>query len=158
MQKALLKLFIIALGVALTACSTTHEGTSGAQVETVSAEQRASTTPVVSQASDQNTIPETNLSKTPVTGELIGGSIEKMMDADDKIRMSRALDKSPGKTTTWQNPNTGITYAVTPVKKVVLADNPFCREYRTTATKAEQSKEITGTACVAADGNWHTVR
>ena len=155
MQNVLIKLFLIVITVTLAACSTTHDTISS--VGDADTTQKKTVHKPAAQASDQNTIHEVNLGKTSASGELIGGSIEKMMDADDKLRMSRALDKSPGKTTTWQNPNTGISYAVTPVKKVVLRDNPFCREYRTTASKGEQSKEMTGTACVATDGNWHTV-
>lgn len=154
MQKIFIKLFLVVISATLAACSTTHESISSVGESHTKHEKKHTTT---SQAGDQGTIHEVSLGKTPAGGELIGGSIEKMMDSDDKVRMSRALDKSPGKTTTWQNPNTGISYAVTPVKKVTVRDNPFCREYRTTATKAEQNKEMTGTACVASDGNWHTV-
>ena len=94
MQTALIKLCIIVVSIALTACSTTHEAATSSTVESATAEKAVPTTPVVAKASDQNTIPETNLSKTSASGELIGGSIEKMMDADDKIRMSRNPSES----------------------------------------------------------------
>jgi surface antigen len=146
--------------VGLTACTTISP--SGNTVETTQSEtaktknaQEAAATPAA--PADQGTLHEVNLDKTSVNAELIGGSIEKSMDQDDKTKLSRALDKAPGKTTTWENGLTGITYTVTPTKKIVIRDKPFCREYHTTATKGGNMKEITGTACVASDGNWHTI-
>lgn len=160
MKKALVKMLLIMTGISLTACTTIPPG--GNTVETTQAEVTKTKTAEETTAKpaapvDQGTLHEVNLGKTSVNAELIGGSIEKSMDQDDKVKLSRALDKAPGKTTSWENGLTGITYSVTPTKKIVINDNPFCREYHTTATKGGQTKEITGTACVAADGNWHTI-
>lgn len=106
---------------------------------------------------DEKTLQKVSVDTTPVSKELIGGSIEKSMDESDKSKMSRALDKSPGKMSAWTNTRTGIHYEVTPIKKIVINDNPFCREYQATTRSTTHSQQVTGVACIAADGNWHTV-
>jgi len=106
---------------------------------------------------DQNTLKPLAINDIPSTGEPIGGSIEKNMDRTDRNRMLKALDKAPGKTTTWKNNRTAIKYVVVPTRKIVINDNPFCRRYQTTATRGTSSKQMTGTACVGSDGNWHSV-
>lgn len=156
MQKAFVKLLFILISVSLSACSTSPDN-SAVQTSQINKMQQASAGANASTPPDQNTIHDLKLAKANVNAALIGGSIEKTMDADDKVKMSRALDKAPGKTSEWENGRTGITYAVTPIKKVVMQDNPICREYRTIASKGGQNREMTGVACVAADGNWHTV-
>lgn len=104
---------------------------------------------------DQNTLQAVSLGSTPASSEPVGGSIEKSMDQDDKIKMSRALDKAPGKTTSWTNNRTGIHYEVTPIRKIVIKNNPYCRVYQTISTRGSFSKEVSGTACISEDGNWH---
>lgn len=87
----------------------------------------------------------------------IAKNAEKFMDSLDKSKMLRALDKPLGKSTEWENVSTGYTYTVTPVSKLKLNDNPFCRTYTIVATKGEKTQEINGTACVGDDANWHPV-
>ncbi len=106
---------------------------------------------------DQNTIKPLAVSDIPSSGAPIGGSIEKAMDKSDRNRMLKALDKAPGKPTTWTNNRTSIKYVVVPTRKIVINDNPFCRKYQTTASRGESTKQMFGTACVGSDGNWHSV-
>ncbi|MBX3709420.1 MAG: hypothetical protein KIT56_03610 [Gammaproteobacteria bacterium] len=97
---------------------------------------------------------ETNVNITMSGGGDIG---VQSMDANDKAKMSRALDAAPGKATRWENGSSGITYTVTPIKKIVIRGNPFCREYEVEVTKGNYKKVIRDTACVTSDGSWHTV-
>lgn len=87
----------------------------------------------------------------------IGGTISYAMDESDRTKLSRALDNPIGKSTTWTNPNSRVSFTVVPIKKVSVNGNPFCREYHATAVKNGNSNESTGTACVSADGNWKPV-
>lgn len=87
-------------------------------------------------------------------GGTIGGSVAGSMDSFDRSKLSKALDKAPGTVTTWVNANTGTDYMVTPVKKVTVNGNDFCREYQVVAVRSGNRQESTGTACVAADGSW----
>jgi surface antigen len=98
-----------------------------------------------------------DVSNVNTNDPLIGGSTEKSMDANDKIKMSKALDKAPGKPTEWTNERTGITYTVTPIKKIVINNNPFCREYETVIAHRSNSNSVKGTACIGDDGNWHSL-
>jgi surface antigen len=91
-------------------------------------------------------------------GVQTGGTIGTSMDALDKVKLSHALDKAPGKSTTWTNDNNGVTYTATPTKKISLNGNPFCRQYEVVAVKGENHRTVNGTACVAADGAWSEVK
>lgn len=89
-------------------------------------------------------------------GPAIGGSLSSSMDSMDRMKLARALDSVPGKSTHWQNPNSGTSYIVTPIKKVTINDNPYCRTYTVTSIRQGQERQHTGTACVSADGTWQS--
>lgn len=88
---------------------------------------------------------------------VVQGDVGNRMDSIDKSKLSHALDKPLGRTTTWTNANTGVNYTVVPVKKVSVNGNSFCRQYQVIATRGEQRRELSGTACVGADGQWQSV-
>jgi len=97
-------------------------------------------------------------SKKAATGQPVGGSIEESMDANDKIKLSRAMDAAPGKSTDWTNPVNGAQYSVTPLQKVSMPNARFCRTYRITMTRQGAQEQVTGTACISGtDGTWHVV-
>lgn len=164
MKNILTKISLLCASLTLTACSLTMDNENTIQntkkhpvtVENVqeSSKQTPAATPT-SEPNDQNTLQKVNLGASAASNEPIGGSIEKSMDSDDKIKMSRALDKAPGKTTSWTNNRNGMHYEVTPIRKIVLKDNPFCRVYQMVATRGSSVKEVSGTACISEDGNWH---
>ena len=165
MKNVLIKTVLFCAPLVLTACSLLMDNDNSAPKRPVTVENAQESmqqaqpqqAPAAPQAepNDQNTLQKVSLSTTPASSEPIGGSIEKSMDNDDKIKMSRALDKAPGKTTSWTNKRNNLHYAVTPIRKIVLKDNPYCRTYQMTATRGSYSKEVSGTACVSDDGNWH---
>ena len=97
---------------------------------------------------------ETDVNITMTGGKEIG---LKSMSVEDKQKMSRALEAAPGKSTHWQNLASHISYTVTPIKKVVIDNNPFCRAYEVIIAQGKYSKTINGTACITADGGWHTI-
>lgn len=152
MQKTMLKAALIILAAGLTGCSGNMPGMSGMTSGTPSS-QAAGIEKKGLVAVDQ-TGKETNVNVTMAGGGEIG---LRSMDSDDKTKMSRALDAGTGKATHWSNGATGVSYTVTPIKKVVIQGNPFCREYSVVAEKGSNTKETHGTACVTTDGSWHTV-
>ena len=95
--------------------------------------------------------------ETVAAGPLISGAIGNAMDSNDKLKLSRALDHPPGKSTHWMNPTTGMSYKVTPVRKIKVDGNPYCREYQMSVTTNGKLEEQNGTACVGEDGNWRPV-
>jgi len=112
--------------------------------------------------SDRSTTNQSNgeapIGINTVPGMAMGGSIAHSMDSFDRVKFNRALDKAPGTATTWVNENTRIRYIVTPIKKVTVRDNPFCREYQLVGVRDNRQQATSGTACVAADGAWSEVK
>jgi len=92
-----------------------------------------------------------------VLGGLLGGSIGQSMDKTDRMNTMQALNTGKtGRPTSWQNPDTGNYYQVTPTK-TYMDDGQPCREYTTVATVAGKRQQIYGTACREADGSWQVV-
>jgi surface antigen len=90
-------------------------------------------------------------------GVPIGGSLAANMDENDRNQLSRALDKAPGRETTWVNSRQGVTYTVTSIRKTVVHGNRLCRQYEVRATRHDETQSMQGTACVASDGAWSEV-
>jgi surface antigen len=126
-------LFLIAVGMALSSCST-HLSTS--QPEPGSKSQMAL------------------LSGTPVNGGPVAGSGGGMDDLD-RSKLYHALDAGIGKASSWDNVATGTEYTVVPIQKLTVNGNPYCRKYSITSVRSGNSHQTTGTACVSTDGGWH---
>ena len=90
-------------------------------------------------------------------GDPIGGYLEQYMDANDKSKLSRAMDAGLGKETSWDNPINGATFTVKPIRKAQVEGAKFCRSYSVTMEKDDAIDVVTGTACIGEDGNWKTV-
>lgn len=87
-------------------------------------------------------------------GGFIGGNIGREMDQKDHQKAGNALEKMPTNTTsTWENPDNGNRYAVTPTR-TYYADELPCREYTTQAWMDGQQETVHGTACRQTNGNW----
>jgi surface antigen len=92
-----------------------------------------------------------------LAGSLIGGSIGSSMDELDQIKSTRALETAPtGQPTSWQNPDSGGSYTVTPTRTWQTAEGP-CREYTTDAVVGGRNERVYGTACRQPDGQWQAV-
>jgi surface antigen len=144
------KLALIILAAGLAGCTNPFAGLTGGQNSQMAG---GSQQGLVGTSVDRQGNPrDVNITMTG------GGEIGvRSMDADDKIKMSRALDAGTGKSTHWENGATGIGYTVTPIRKVVVRGNPFCREYSVQAVKGSNVRNVGGTACVTTDGSWHTI-
>lgn len=94
-----------------------------------------------------------------IAGALIGSSIGRSMDQTDRMRMSQALEgNNIGQPAYWENAHSGTCYTVVPVRNVTIDENPYCREYRTTANIAGKQQQIYGTACRQPDGTWKIIK
>lgn len=140
MKSFFTKLSLVILAVILTACSSYLPGNNQNSVT----EQKPLT---LAEAT----------AGTQTIGE-IGGSMVNGMSEDDKIKLSRALDKATGKETSWVSPATGTAYTMLPIKKVVINGNSLCRAYTLSASRGGNTQQYNGTACITADGGWHEVR
>ena len=89
-------------------------------------------------------------------GGFIGNRIGRNMDRDDQHKAAQALETSPdGRASTWRNPNTGQTYAITPKRTYEGTDGP-CRDFETTTDIDARKETVRGTACRQPDGSWKT--
>jgi surface antigen len=96
-----------------------------------------------------------------VLGALVGGTIGHSMDSGDKTQTNTVIKNNPtNHATRWTNPNTGMTYTMTPTSDMfAMNGNSNCRKYHFTATKPNgKMHSFNGTACLMNDGYWHTVR
>jgi surface antigen len=88
-----------------------------------------------------------------VIGAAIGAEIGHRMDNADRACTGHALElASPGRSVTWRNPASGITYQLTPVEHPSSGDG--CRKFRLIATGSFGLSEGRATACTSADGVW----
>lgn len=89
-------------------------------------------------------------------GGYTGGQIGQRMDQQDAMMTSRAINTAPtGTTTTWNNPDQGMRYDVTPVKTYQKTSGQYCREVIIgQAEIGGKRQEVYGTACHQPDGSW----
>jgi len=93
-----------------------------------------------------------------VVGGLVGQQIGRTMDEVDRMRVHNTLENTPtGRTTAWQNPDTGARYEMTPTETFTRGDGTPCREYTTEAWIDGELEVVRGTACRQPDGTWRAV-
>jgi len=90
-------------------------------------------------------------------GAYIGGNVGRTMDEVDRMKTHRVLEGNPtGQTSSWQNPDSGNAYEVTPTRTYERGGRP-CRDYTTEAWIDGQRETVRGTACREPDGTWRAV-
>jgi surface antigen len=88
-----------------------------------------------------------------VIGAAIGAEIGRRMDKADRSCVGHALELAgPGQTVAWTNPDTGVSYKLTPADKNEGANG--CRKFRLVATGGFGLSEGRTVACPAPDGTW----
>ncbi|MBF0139840.1 MAG: glycine zipper 2TM domain-containing protein [Magnetococcales bacterium] len=87
-------------------------------------------------------------------GGLLGYAVGNEMDKADRAKISDTLEKGrSNQVSQWTNPDTGRTYAVTPMAaKTVNGRN--CRDVEIDAVVDGKHDRATHTACRNADGTW----
>src|SRR6056297_2608486 len=97
-----------------------------------------------------------------LAGALFGQEIGRSLDRADRIAMGQnaqdSLEYAPSKeTTTWNNPDSGNSGAMTPLRTYQTETGRYCREYRQTVYIGGQQQEAYGTACRQPDGTWQII-
>ncbi len=91
-------------------------------------------------------------------GAMIGNEVGKSLDKADRAAIDRAERRattSPmNKTVTWNNPDSGNSGSITPVREGKDVKGRYCREFRQTIEVGGKLEEGYGTACRQADGTW----
>lgn len=95
-------------------------------------------------------------------GGLLGGAVGSQLDNNDRqtaaLTTQKALEQVPsGQTTSWQNPDSGHSGTVTPVRTFQQPSGQYCREFEQTVTIGGQRQKSYGTACRQPDGSWQIV-
>ena len=91
-----------------------------------------------------------------IAGSMIGASVGRYMDEQDRTNTALVLEKNrTGETSTWKNPDTGSSYAVTPTRTYDASDQRPCREFTMDAEIGGETQEVYGTACRESDGSWN---
>lgn len=91
-------------------------------------------------------------------GAMAGQSIGKSLDKADMMYLNqaetRAYTAPIGQTISWNNPQSGNSGTVTPVRDGYASGGQYCREYNQTIYVGGQKETATGTACRQSDGTW----
>jgi len=94
-------------------------------------------------------------------GGLIGSEIGRTMDEQDRMRANEAVVESHqaplGETIVWNNPDSGNSGTVTPVRDGSTSSGLYCREFQQTITVGGRTETAYGTACREPDGTWRIV-
>jgi len=92
-------------------------------------------------------------------GAFVGSSIGKSLDQADMAYHEQAVEKAYtaplNSTVNWNNPESGHSGYVTPVREGREADSGnLCRQYKQTIVVDGKSQTAYGTACQESDGTW----
>jgi surface antigen len=94
-------------------------------------------------------------------GGLIGSEVGRTMDEQDRMQANEAVvesQKAPlGETIVWNNPDSGNSGTVTPVRDGSTSSGLYCREFQQTITVGGHTETAYGTACRQPDGTWRIV-
>ena len=95
-------------------------------------------------------------------GAFFGGELGKSLDRADQLAAERAAQQAHAapinQTIAWNNPESGHSGTVTPVRDGISTQTgAYCREYQTTVTVAGKTEAAYGTACQQPDGSWKVV-
>lgn len=89
-----------------------------------------------------------------ILGAMIGGHIGSEMDELDRRRTYETFENTPtGRSNSWNNPDTGAQYTVTPTRTYDSQSGP-CREYEMDAYIDGKREVVKGTACRNSRGEW----
>ncbi|MBL8645483.1 MAG: glycine zipper 2TM domain-containing protein [Rhodospirillaceae bacterium] len=94
-------------------------------------------------------------------GAAVGNSIGRGLDDVDRMKMreaeQRAYAAPIGEAIVWNNPNTGNSGSITPVRDGRTTGGRYCREFQTDVTVGGKRENAHGTACQEPDGSWRIV-
>ena len=95
-------------------------------------------------------------------GGYAGNRIGAQLDERDQLAAAQAgqqaLAAPMGQTITWNNPDSGHSGTVTPVRDGTDSTGAYCREYQQTIVVGGQTQQAYGTACRQPNGDWKIVK
>lgn len=96
-------------------------------------------------------------------GAYAGSEVGKSLDKADQAHAEKAYKQAQttqlGQTVAWNNPESGHSGTVTPIRDGKQAETgAYCREFKTSVSIDGQTEEAVGTACQQPDGSWKIVK
>ncbi|NBX74443.1 MAG: glycine zipper 2TM domain-containing protein [Alphaproteobacteria bacterium] len=95
-------------------------------------------------------------------GGLLGSEIGSSLDNADRAAATQAntaaYSAPIGKQIVWNNPDSGNSGTITPVREGRSSSGEYCREFQQTITVGGQKQQGYGTACRQPDGSWKVVQ
>jgi surface antigen len=93
-----------------------------------------------------------------ILGGLAGQSIGRSLDKADQMYANQAFGSAAtapiGQTINWNNPNSGNSGTVTPLRQGRTASGGVCRQFEQTIIIGGKAEKGVGTACQNSDGTW----
>jgi len=90
-------------------------------------------------------------------GREIGSSLDKADQQYAEQAAYRAYSAPIGQKITWNNPQSGHSGTVVPVRDGYAQSGAYCREFQQTINVGGRAEEAYGTACRQPDGSWKIV-
>ena len=95
-------------------------------------------------------------------GAYLGSEVGSSLDRADQLAADQATQRAHaapiGQPIAWNNPDSGNSGTVTPVRDGTNEQTgAYCREYQTTVTVGGKTEDAFGTACQQPDGSWKIV-
>lgn len=94
-------------------------------------------------------------------GGLLGSEIGASLDNADRAyamqAQNRAYAAPVGETISWNNPQSGNSGTITPVRDGYASSGRYCREYQQEIAVGGKRESAYGTACQKPDGTWEIV-
>ncbi|MSO74770.1 MAG: glycine zipper 2TM domain-containing protein [Alphaproteobacteria bacterium] len=95
-------------------------------------------------------------------GAFLGSEIGKSLDKADQAyaaqTSNQALENNPvGQKSSWSNPDSGNSGAITPTRTTYNDAGQPCREFQQTIVVGGKTQSAYGTACRDANGDWKIV-
>lgn len=95
-------------------------------------------------------------------GAFLGSEVGKSLDANDRAQIDRANARAysapVGERITWNNPQSGNSGYVVPMREGTSASGAYCREFQNTIVVGGRQEQAYGTACRQPDGSWKVVQ
>jgi len=90
-------------------------------------------------------------------GREIGTSLDRADQQYADSAASRAYSAPIGERISWNNPQSGNSGMVVPVRDGQSSSGAYCREFQQTITVGGKTEQAFGTACRQPDGSWKVV-
>jgi len=91
-------------------------------------------------------------------GHEAGASLDRADQAYAMKAEQQAYAAPIGQKIIWNNPESGHSGEVVPVRQGTAEDGSYCREYQSKVVVGGKSEEAYGTACRQPDGTWKVVQ